>query len=80
MSQNDDQNRKRQDEGFEDPNTEQSTRESRSDRSADVDQQDANRGASRRTEESDLEDIDEMDEDRDDDTRSSGPNRRNSIS
>jgi hypothetical protein len=81
MSQ-DDQNRdrKNQGEGWEDSTSEPSTRESRTDSSNA--QEPKQGGTSRPDQSSDLEDIDEMDEDRDEDDRAGyggGSNRRRSI-
>jgi hypothetical protein len=73
MSQSDDQKNRPQGESLED----QATRESRSDRQSDSEPQD--QGSRTPRPDSDLEDTDEMDEDRDDDQRASGGNRRSSI-
>ena len=78
MSQNDDQNRDRQNQG-EDVASDQPARESRGDRTQDSAPQSDR--ASRPDQVSDLDDADEMDEeDRDDDSRSDGSsNRRRNI-
>ncbi len=82
MSQNDDQNRDRenQGEGYQDQGSNESTRESRGDsQPADVEQ--VTPGSSRQDLGSDLDDADDVDdEDRDDDQRTDGgSNRRNNI-
>ena len=82
MSQNDDQNRDRQNqgEGFEDPGSDES-RQSRTGSTEDSPSQDQE-SSPRPDQSSDLEDTDEMDEDddRDDDSRPiGGSNRRRSI-
>jgi hypothetical protein len=83
MSQNDDQNRDRenQSEGFEDPSSEES-RQSRTGSTEDSPSQQDQGSASRSDQGADLEDTDEMDDDdRDDDSRPiGGANRRRSIS
>jgi hypothetical protein len=83
MSQNDDQNRdrKNQGEGYQDSNSDQSTREGRTGSSSDRERQ-QNQGETRPDQAPDLDDTEEMDdEDRDDDQRTEGgANRRRSIS
>jgi hypothetical protein len=82
MSQNDDQNRDRQDqgEGYQDQSSDESTRIGRSD-SQPSDSEQVNPGTSRQDQGSDLDDADDVDdEDRDEDSRADGgPNRRNNI-
>lgn len=85
MSQNDDQNRNRQDqsEGYQDANSDQSKRESRSGSSSpDRDSMDNQTSRAGRPDQgADVENTDEMDEDRDDDQRTDGgSNRRRNIS
>ena len=79
MSQNDDQNRDPQDqrEGYQDANHEQTPREGRGDS-----QSNSQQDQSRRSPLDDImaDDVDELDEDRDDDQREGGDNRRRSIS
>ena len=76
MSQNDDQNR-RQDEGYQDQSSDE-TRESRSDSMPSESEQ--NQGTGRQDQGSDLDEADDLDEDRDDDSRTEGGvNRRNNI-
>ena len=80
MAQNDEQNRdgQNQGEGYEDQNSDQMTREGRSESSPESEEQ--NQGTQRQDQGADLEEADDLDEDRDDDDRpEGGANRRNSI-
>jgi len=82
MAQDDNQNRNQdQREGYQDTNSDQTTRQGRDDRSDGSQQQNQGGSSERRDQGSDVEEMDETDEDRDDDSRiGAGPNRRNSIS
>lgn len=81
MSQNDEQNRDRQEpgEGYQDQSSDQSTREGRAG-STPPDSEQQNQGTRRQDQGADLGEADDMDEDRDDDQRlDGGTNRRNNI-
>lgn len=77
MGQDDVKDRPDQTEGYQDQN-EQDTRETRSDSPA-PEPLTSDTGARSRGESSVEEDVDELDEDRDDDSREGGANRRRSI-